>query len=432
MPKTRSFSLTEKQQDLRDVAATDARHVLGVGGSRSGKTFAFCYFIATRAMLAPESRHLIARKQNIDVRQAVLADTWPSMMRVAYPDVPYTVNKTDQFVTLDHNGAEIWFGGLDDKERVEKILGKEYVTVYVNECSQIAFDTVTTLRTRLAQNVMRVDGKPLALKAYYDLNPVGKRHWTYKEWIDLKRPGDDAPMDPATRAHVFLNPADNPHLPSAYLEELAALPERQRIRFLEGKYLTDVPGTLWPMERIDAARAASAPDLTRIVVALDPSGSDGMGGDSQGIVVAGLGVDGHVYVLEDATCNMSPAGWGARAVDRFKHWGADLIVAEANYGGAMVESTIKTVDNNVPVKLVSASRGKHIRAEPIAALYEDRPGHPARAHHVGKAFGELEDQMGSFTTSGFQGSGSPDRVDALVWALTELMLNNSSVEIIDY
>ncbi|MCW7544890.1 phage terminase large subunit [Aurantimonas litoralis] len=419
-----TFSLTAKQQELRNAAAGPSRHILGYGGSRSGKTFGFCYCVATRALAAPSSRHLIARLHNIDVRQAVMMDTWPAMMRAAYPGVPYTQNKQDQFITMP-DGAEIWFGGLDDKERVEKILGKEFATIYSNECSQIAYETILTLRTRLAQNVKRRDGRDLPLKAYYDLNPVGRSHWTYREFVEGVRPENRLPLPTGTRAYVTLNPDDNPHLPAAYLEELDTLPERQRQRFKEGKYLSEVPGTLWPQDRIDAGRRASPPDLTRIVIGVDPSGSDGMGGDSQGIIVVGKGVDGHAYVLEDATCRLSPAGWGRRVVEMHAKWRADKVVAEANYGGAMVESTIKLADNTVPVQLVTASRGKHVRAEPIAGLYEDRDGYPARAHHVG-TFVELEDQMAMFTTDGYQGSGSPDRADALVWAMTDLMLTGSN------
>jgi phage terminase large subunit-like protein len=414
------FQLTEKQRIQRDAAASSARHVLAFGGSRSGKTFGFVRCIAVRALSAPRSRHLIARLHNIDARQAVMMDTWPTVMKLCFPGVSYVVNKADQFAVFD-NDAEVWFGGLDDKERVEKILGKEYATIYTNETSQIAFETITTLRTRLAQKVMKVNGEQLALKAYYDLNPTTKSHWTYKEFVENVRADNGLPLPEGSRAFVQMNPEDNPNLPAEYLEELEGLPERQRMRFKEGQYLSEVPGTLWPVERIDACRVEKAPKLRRIVVAVDPSGSDGVGGDTQGIVVVGKGEDGHAYVLRDASCKLSPAGWGKKSVEQYKHFAADIIVAEANYGGAMVENTIKTIDPRAKVKLVNASRGKHIRAEPIAALYEETEGTPVQVHHVGR-FPELEDQMAAFTTDGYQGSGSPDRADALVWALTELML----------
>lgn len=422
-----TFELTEKQREQVRKAASPARHVLGYGGSRSGKTFGFCYCIANRALMAPASRHLIARLHNIDVRQAVLMDTWPNMMRKAFPEVEYEINKSDQYIRFD-NDAEVWMLGLDDKERIDKILGKEYVTIYPNETSQIAYETILTLRTRLAQKVEKLDGRPMALKMYYDLNPTSRSHWTYQEFVLGINPANQKPVPEGSHVFIQMNPQDNPHLAEGYLEEMDALPERQRQRFRDGVYLAEVPGTLWPIERLDENRVWEAPEIHRIVVAVDPSGSDGVGGDSQGIIAAGKGVDGCAYVLEDASCRMGPAGWARRAVDLYHKLGADLIVAEANYGGAMVENTIKTIDPDVPVKLVRASRGKHVRAEPVAALYEarndlGRENVPAKARHVGR-FPELEEQMTSFTTQGYQGSGSPDRADALVWALTELMLED--------
>lgn len=412
-----TFELTPKQVELRNAAASPATHILAYGGGRSGKTFGFCYCIGVRAMKARDSRHLISRLHNIDVRQSVMMDTWPKMMRLAFPDVTYKVNKSDQFVTFPWNDAEVWFGGLDDAERVDKILGKEYATIYVNEASQVPYASITTLRTRLAQACHQADGRRLPIKAYYDLNPVGKGHWTHKEFVEGVRPENGLPIGGGARRFVVLNPADNPHLPAETLAEYAALPERQRKRFFEGTYLSDLPDALWPSEIIERHRVDVIPTLTRIVVAVDPSGSDGAGGDRQGIVVVGLGVDGRGYVLEDASCRLAPAGWAGEAVRLYRRWQADLIVAEANYGGAMVESTIRTADQNVPVKLVHASRGKHVRAEPVSALYAQ-----GKVSHVG-VFSELEDQMGMFTTDGYQGGDSPDRADALVWGLTELMVS---------
>lgn len=422
-----TFSLTDKQSELVGASASSARHILAYGGSRSGKTFGFCYCIANRAFMAPGSRHLIARLHNIDVRQSIMLDTWPKMMRMAFPGVPYEVNKSDQYIVMP-GGAEVWFGGLDDKERVDKILGKEFATAYVNEASQVAYETITTLRTRLSQACLKSDGRPLALKAYYDLNPVGRGHWTYREFVEGVRPENGMPIEPGSRAFVVLNPTDNPHLPAEYLAELDGLPDKQRQRFRDGKYLSEVPGALWSssdrtaddgsnIPGLDSLRRHVHPDLKRVVIGVDPSGSDGTGGDSQGIVVVGLGKDGQGYVLADRSCRLSPDGWArvvARAADEF---GADRVVAERNFGGAMVEAVLRSAAPNMPVRMVTASRGKVIRAEPVAALYEQ-----GKVHHVG-TFAELEEQMTMTTTMGYKGSGSPDRLDALVWALSELMLD---------
>lgn len=427
-----TFQLTAKQSDLRDAAAGPAEHILAYGGSRSGKTFGFCYCVATRALMSPGSRHLIARLHNIDVRQSVMLDTWPKMMKLAYPGVPMSINKADQYVKFP-NEAEVWFGGLDDKERVDKILGKEYATIYPNEASQIPFDTVMTLRTRLAQNCTKVNGAPLTLKMYYDLNPTGRGHWTYREFVEGFNPVDGRVVEPGTRSHVVLNPTDNPHLPPRYLKILDDLPDRQRQRFRDGKYLSEVPGSLWSLTDrnaedgrvipgLDKLRVNAPPPLRRVVIGVDPSGSDGTGGDMQGIVVVGLGEDGHGYVLADRSCRLSPEGWARVVAKAAIDFGADRVVAEANFGGAMVETVLRAASPNLPVRMVTASRGKHIRAEPIVALYEQ-----GKVHHVG-VFTDLEEQLTMTTTAGYQGGGSPDRMDAAVWALTELMLGDNSAQ----
>lgn len=191
---------------------------------------------------------------------------------------------------------------------------------------------------------------------------------------------------------------------------------------LEAEILDDLPGALWSRADIDKGRIRSAPEMQRIVVAVDPSGTKGTSddGDEIGIVVAGKGVDGRAYVLADRTCKLSPAGWGRRAVNAFHEFEADRVIAERNFGGAMVEHVIKTTDTAVSYKEVTASRGKVARAEPVAALYEQ-----GRVSHVG-SFPELEDQMCQIAPEGFVGEGSPDRADALVWALTDLMLDDQA------
>lgn len=180
----------------------------------------------------------------------------------------------------------------------------------------------------------------------------------------------------------------------------------------EGQLLPDVEGALVTSEMISEHRVERAPELARIAVGVDPSG----GRAEQGIVVAGRGVDGHAYILEDATCLLRPEGWGRRAIEAYGRHRADRIVAERNFGGEMVESTLRMVDPQVPLTLVQASRGKHVRFEPVGALYEQ-----GRVHHVG-SFDALEDEVCCFTPEGYEGDASPNRADALVWALTELML----------
>jgi phage terminase large subunit-like protein len=416
-----TFELAPKQRAVRDRLGGPETHCLVYGGSRSGKTFLFCYAIGARAIRAPGSRHLIARSVFSNVKGSVALDTWPKMMRLAHPGVAWKMDKSDWYAQFG-NGSEVWFGGLDQKDRVDKVLGKEFATVYVNEASEVAREAITTLRTRLAQTVMVPATKdrpeqPLKLKAYYDLNPAGKGHWTYREFVEGLRPEDGQPVDRSDFCFDVMNPVDNPHLLAAYLRQLEALPDRQRKRFLEGVYLADVPGALWTSEMLEGCKVVEAPDLARVVVAVDPAVTHGENSDETGIVVAGRighGETSRAFVLADVSGRRSPLEWARVAVAEYERHKADVIVAESNNGGELVRQNIQTVAPRANVQLVNASRGKQTRAEPIAALYEQ-----GRVHHVG-GFPALEDQMCSWVP----GVGkSPDRVDAMVWALTDLMLD---------
>ena len=181
---------------------------------------------------------------------------------------------------------------------------------------------------------------------------------------------------------------------------------------LDGELIEDADGALWSRAMIEAGRVRRAPELSRIVVAIDPAGGVGAGSTETGIIVAGVAEDGHLYITDDCSGKYSPDGWARRAVEAYERHEADRIIAESNYGGAMVEATMRMVSRNVPVSLVHASRGKQVRAEPIVALYER-----GRVHHVGQMM-ELEEQLVSWVPN--TGMPSPDRLDALVWACTEL------------
>lgn len=212
---------------------------------------------------------------------------------------------------------------------------------------------------------------------------------------------------------------DNPHNPKVFIDRMKAKYEGTRLgrQELYGELLDDTPGALWKRKHFDAFRVETAPDLTVVVVAIDPAATSGPTADDTGMIVAGLGVDGHVYVLADKTCHLAPKGWGTRAVRAYENHDADRIVAEVNNGGEMVEEVIRTIDPTVSYKAVHASRGKQTRAQPVSALYEQ-----GRVHHVG-AFPELEDQCCTWVPGEEK---SPDRLDALVWAVTDLMLGKQS------
>ena len=413
---TKTLELTPRQKEARLLLNSDAPHCMLFGGSRSGKTFLICRQIITRALKAPQSRHSAFRFRFNHAKTSLVQDTLPKVMDLCWPGLraQTKLDKTDWFLTFP-NESTFYIGGLDDKERTEKILGNEFATIYLNECSQIPWTARKMAVTRLAQNTALVN------KMFYDCNPPNQAHWTYQLFMKKLDPESRSGLPhPDNYAAMQINPLHNvENLPAAYMQELEGLPERDRKRFLSGEFIPANENALWSSITIDNNRILDGdkiPDYQRIVVAVDPSGADDENPDHDaiGIVVAALGTDGNAYVLEDLTIQAGPKTWGNVATSAFDRHAADIVVAEDNYGGAMVKSVIQTARPNTPYRAVKASRGKVVRAEPISALYEQ-----GKVKHVGY-FPELEDELMSFTTTGYQGIGSPNRGDALVWAITEL------------
>lgn len=421
--------LTAKQQEAMRLLSGPQMHTLLVGGSRSGKTFMLVRAILVRAIAAPGSRHAILRFRANAAKQSIALDTLPKCAELCFPGVPIKWHEQMGYFSVG-NGSEVWIGGLDDRERTEKVLGLEFVTVYLNESSQIPWSSVELLRTRLAQVVMtKIDGqepKAMRLLALYDCNPPNKGHWTYKYFVQKLDPMTGVSLpDHADIAWMRLNPDDNlENLPPDYISKtLGGMSAKQQKRFRFGEFADANPFALFTDESIDRWRHNSEPgtvelpDMQRLVVAVDPSGSgdvDNADNDAIGIVIAGLGTDGNAYVLEDATVKAGPATWGNIVTTAFDRYAADLVVAETNYGGAMVEFVIRTQRPRTPFKMVTASRGKVVRAEPFSALYEQ-----GKIRHVGY-HRELEEELTAFSTNGYTGPNSPNRADALIWALTEL------------
>lgn len=408
------FKLNNKQKEIRILFSGPEKNQLIYGGSRSSKTFFICYCIATRSIRAPGSRHVIFRKHGVAVKHAVGMDTWPKMMALAYPDIKFRWKDRDGYFLFE-NKSEVWLAGLDDKERVEKVLGKEYVSLYFNEASEIPLSSYIVAQTRLSQQIHDVEGNVLSLRNYVDLNPTTNQHWTYRLWVDGINPDGEMPVNMGNYVYAIANPQDNiDNLSQDYIDTLMELPERQRRRFFEGLYSADDDNALWRRNFIK--RTQDVPDLTRVVVSIDPAVTNIVGSNETGIIVAGSGSNGCGYILADGSGKYRPEEWAARAISLYDEWGADRIVAERNNGGDMVEATIRALRPDVSYKSVWSSRGKVVRAEPTAALYER-----GKIFHVGM-FEDLETQMCTFTIDmNRTGSGySPDRVDALIFALTDL------------
>lgn len=397
-----AINKTLKQREaIRLIAANT--YTLLEGGSRSGKTFIALYAIIVRA-LRTKSDHLVTRFRFSHAKQALCYQTMPKVLAAMGLTGVVTLNKSDWFYSLP-NGSTIWVGGLDDKERSEKILGNEYATIFLNEASQISYDSYEMIVTRL--NPPRgVRGRILI-----DYNPPSIQHWGYKMFHRHHFP-DGRPVPADDYARILMNPADNlDNISPDYIRQLETLSVSRRKRFLEGGYALDA-GKLWQRRHI--RYAAELPEgMTRVVVGVDPAGT--RTGDEIGIVVCGVYAragDPLYYALDDYSCHGSPAEWAAEVAAAYRRWAADVVAAEKNYGGEMVEHTIKSAQPSLNVKLVNSSRGKVVRAEPISALYE-----AGRVFHR-EPLPELEDEMCIYDPA--ESGASPNRMDALVFAMTEL------------
>lgn len=210
------------------------------------------------------------------------------------------------------------------------------------------------------------------------------------------------------------NPYWTPELEAERLHDYKTNPHRYA-HIWEGEYEPMVVGAIWTRQTIHENRRETVPELARTLVAVDPAISSGTDANEHGIIVGGLGVDdGHGYIVDDLTTTGDPKKWGNRVVAAYDKWDADAVVIETNQGGEMCKAVIQSIRPNIRIIEVKATKGKHVRAEPISAQYS-----LGRVHHVG-SFPELENQMCQMTAGGYEGDGSPDRCDAMVWLCTEL------------
>jgi len=320
-------------------------------------------------------------------------------------------NQIDKHITIERrivdrallfaNGGEVWVKSADNPDGLR---GDGLNLAVLDECAYMKEEAWSTaLRPALSDR----KGAALFISTPHGLN------WFRDLW---QRGQDDA--FPDWKSWSFKT-SDNPFIDKDEIEAArATMLSRIFRQEYEADFLADNPGALWKREWIDAARTNAPPDMARIVVAVDPSGSPT--GDEVGITAQGAArIDDkwHFYLLEDVSLHGTPNEWGSAVVAAYNKWKADGVVAEANFGGDMVTNTIQTVEGgrDVNVKLVHASRGKAIRAEPVSAVYEQ-----GRGHHVG-LFPRLEDEMAQWEP----GMASPNRMDALVWGATELVLGTA-------
>ena len=299
-------------------------------------------------------------------------------------------------------GGLILFQGMADHtaESIKSLEG--FDAAYVEEGQSLTSRSLELLRPTI-----RKPGSEI----WFSWNPRSA-----SDPVDMLMRG---PEPPPGSVVVRANYQDNPFFPDVLEDERIYDERNSPVRYAhiwDGEYEPMAVGAIWNMETINQHRRSreSLPEMKRIVVSIDPAGSAETGSNETGVIVCGVGVDGRGYVLDDLTLVGTPKEWAERAVAAYKLHEADAIVAEVNFGGDMVASTIRTQEPSLRVIQVRATRSKHVRAEPISALYT-----LGKISHVG-AYPKLEAQMCLVTAAGYEGEGSPDRMDALVWAFSEL------------
>ena len=395
----RLWARPEQQFNISDLYTA----ILLLCGRGWGKSHWLSNAIVDDALSAPNRRLLLMAADYNNLKKVnFLGDS--GIINTINPNLEYEFNKVDLTLTFA-NGSQIVSYSA---EAYDKTRGSQFHNAYLDELAAWQYAVEGLEAARL---VLRLGSNPRMFIATTPRpTPVIKQ----------------LAVDERTLVIKGLT-ADNYFLPPSYLEELRrTLTDRMFRQECLAEILDDNPYALWQMAQIDRDRVSKAPELRRIVVAIDPAVTSNEESDETGIVVMGLGYDNKGYVLED--CSMSaatPDQWAKRAIEAYYKWGADRIVAEVNQGGDMVETVIRNADRSMPpVRKVRATKGKELRAEPIAAFYER-----GEVCHVGR-HDLLERQMTEWNPT--SKGRSPDRIDALVWAATELMTKPQATASVSY
>lgn len=382
-----------------------SRYKGAYGGRGSGKSWFFAAMIVERCLRTPGTRVVCVREVQKSLRESV---------KLLIEDIIESLGVGSLFRSMSDRietpgGGVILFQGMQEhtKESIKSLA--EFDLAYVEEAQTMTAGSLEMLRPTIRKQYP--DGTYSEI--WFSWNPRSA-----KDPVDAFLRGPDPPPDAIVVKTGYL---ENPFFPEVLEIEREYDEQHKRDRYGHvwlGDYEPAALGAIWDRVTLHEGRMDEAPAMTRIVVAVDPAVSTVESNDEtsgmHGIVVAGLGSDGRGYVLSDSTTRGGPAQWAQRAVAVYDRFEADAVVIEINQGGDMVRHTLRTVRPGLRIIEVRATRGKHVRAEPIAALYTT-----GKISHVG-AFPELEDQMCLMTAAGYEGEGSPDRCDALVWAFTEL------------
>jgi phage terminase large subunit-like protein len=372
-----------------------ARYKGAYGGRGSGKSHNFAEMLVERCLEKKGTRAVCLREVQKTLRESakrLIED------KIQHFDLGKKFDCQNDRIITPGDGVII-FQGLQDHtaESIKSLEG-----FHIAWCEEA--QTLSSKSLEMLRPTMRAGSE-----LWFSWNPRRA-----SDPVDQLLRGNDLPERTIV---VKANYNDNPFLPLELEEERTYDYKHKPDRYAHiwlGEYEPMALGAIWTRQVIEENRRTEVPDLKRILVSVDPAVTNTDGSDEHGIMAGGIGEDRRGYLLEDASCHGSPQKWAQRAVAMYDKYDADAVVIEVNQGGDMVRSTLQTIRPNLPIIEVRASRGKHVRAEPIAAEYA-----MGRISHIG-TFPELESQMCLMTSAGYEGEGSPDRVDALVWLFTEL------------
>ena len=428
------LKLNPIQVEAEKLAASDEKTtVLFRGGTGSGKTVFTCYAVLRRALAYPKSRNICFRATAVEARDMLFNATFREVFDYVlevddgssaweYFDKKGMISRDPMMVKLD-NGSTIVFGGLDDNQRLNKILGADYATAFISEVQNIdSYRVVQRVKGRLRQKLTGKNGKPLVPKLFMDCNPPSKRHWTYKVFIEGQHPLKGTPLKNFDKfAEIKMNVEHNlANLADGYLDDMD-YDAKEHEQFVKGEWYDEVDNPMFYADDIASARLPSrlpheTEDLVHITVAIDPAISSHDGSDESGIMVVGRDAEGHGYVLDDLSGKFQPDDVAKAAIQAFHLWKANDIIAERNQGGDWLESVFRNHYASLPYRTIHASRSKELRAESTSTAYRQR-----RIHHCGE-FTILENQLLEYEQNfNRKRKGSPDRLDALVHGFNAIL-----------
>lgn len=440
-PADAPFRLNAKQElALGYMTDLIARHTLLLGGAQSGKTFIAVRALILRALAYPRSDHLALRLHRITAEKYLWRQKFVEVIDKGFRGVAFKYNHSRMILTCP-NESTVWVGGLDEGEKSDGLMGSGWNTILFDEANENLPEAMQKARTRLSPKTKSADGTRLCVnRSFATVNPTYKTHHLYRTYVEKFDIFNGLPMSPeqASMYNWFrINPVDNlENLGDDYIRELKSLSPENRKRFLDGEWCEESKDALFKSGDINRSRVKTFEEVAsinfdKIVVGVDPAVSSGVKADMTGIVVVGWTrprsfdrrSSGQYYLLADYSLSGTPDEWAQAVYDAYTHWKADMVVGEANNGGDLVEKNIRSVSRVIPFKKVWASRGKAIRAQPVAGIC-------SRGElHIGVSLPELEGEMIGWNPD--SGEPSPNRLDAMVWGVTECMgAKNKEVRII--